>query len=118
MLFILCVGMLRKLKISNSLEQEFSNGSSSSILVWSFVNLGAIIFFQMGGGPMKKLGGHIIFSWEIGGSQKNQEIIGVATNFNENCVQWNSPPNALFSALRAVGVTCFFNIVAPDGGGS
>ena len=25
---------------------------------------------------MKKLGGHKNFSWEIGGSQKNQEIIG------------------------------------------
>ena len=27
-------------------------------------------------------------------------------------------PESIFSALRALGVTCFFNIVAPGGGGS
>ena len=27
------------------------------------------------------------------------------------------PPNCIFSMLRTLGVTCFFNIVAPDGGG-
>ena len=41
----------------------------------------------------------------------------MATNFNENFVQWNSPKMHIFSATRIVlGVTCFFNIVAPEGG--
>ena len=40
----------------------------------------------------------------------------MATNFNENFVQWNSPQNAYFLRYAHVGVTCFFNIVAPEGG--
>ena len=48
------------------------------------------------------------------GSQKKSGDFWMATNFNENFVQWNSPENSYY--LRALGVTCFFNIVAPEGG--
>ena len=65
---------------------------------------GAIIFFWMGGGCMKKLGGHRIFSWEIGGHTKNLEIIGWLQILMK----------ILFSGI--MGVTYFFNIVAPGGG--
>ena len=65
---------------------------------------------------MKKLGGHRIFSREIGGSQKKQEIFGWLQNFSENFVQWNSPKNAYFLRYAQKGVTCFFNIVALEGG--
>ena len=39
----------------------------------------------------------------------------MATNFSENFVQWNSPKMHIF-CVREFGVTCFFNIVAPEGG--
>ena len=41
----------------------------------------------------------------------------MATNLTENFIQWNSPRNAYFSRYaRQLGVTFFFNIVAPEGG--
>ena len=65
---------------------------------------------------MKKLGGHRIFSWEIGGSPKKSRDYWVATNFNENFVQWNSSKMYIFRATRIGGYIYFFNIVAPDEG--
>ena len=51
------------------------------------------------------------------GVTKKSRDYWVATNFNKNFVQWKSPPKCIFSVLRVLGVTCFFNIVAPDEGG-
>ena len=66
-------------------------------------------------GGHEKAEGNRIFSWEIGGSQKNQEIIGwlqilMKILFNEIA------PKCIFSVLRALGVAHFFSIVAPGGG--
>ena len=75
------------------------------VIVVISIALGGYHFLPNGGGGMKKLGGH----------KKNRDF-WIATHFNENFVQWNSPPKCIFSALRALSVTCFFNIVAPKGG--
>ena len=68
---------------------------------------------------MKKLGGHRIFSSEIGGSQKNQEIIGWLQILMKILFNEIAPKMCIFCAMH-IGpngnVTCFFNIVAPEGG--
>ena len=46
------------------------------VFVWDKLN-GAVIFFQIGG--HEKSGGHIIFSWKVGGHKSDW----VATNFTE-----------------------------------
>ena len=50
------------------------------------------------------------------GLTKKSRNYWVAANFNENFVQWIVPKMHI-SVPCALGVTCFFNIVAPDGGG-
>ena len=77
--------------------------------------LGAIIFFRIGGHE-KAGGGHRIFFTRNRMVTKNQEIIGwlqilMKILFNEIA------PKCIFSALRAFGVTYFFNIVTSGGGG-
>ena len=67
------------------------------------------------GGSWKSWGSQNFFMRNIGGHKNNQEIIGwlqilLKILFNEIA------PKMLFSALRVLGVTCFFNIVAPEGG--
>ena len=73
------------------------------------------IFFLIGEGT-KKLGGHRIFSWEIGGSQKKWRDYWMATNFNENFVQGNSPKMHIFCATRIGGYMILQH--CSSGGGS
>ena len=86
---------------------------SQSVCRAGSISKGAIIFFWIG--RSCKSWGHRIFSWEIGGSQKNQEIIGwlqilMKILFNEIAQK------CIFSALRALGVTCFFQHCSSGGG--
>ena len=75
---------------------------------------GAITFFRIGG--HEKGGGSQNFlmrNWGV--TKKNQEIIGwlqilVKILFNEIA------PKMHIFCVRELGVTCFFNIVAPEGG--
>ena len=67
------------------------------------------------GGHEKAGGSQNFFMRNKGEVPKNQEIIGwlqilLKILFNEIA------PKCIFSALHALGVTCFFNIVAPEGG--
>ena len=76
---------------------------------------GAIIFFRMGGGLMKKLGGSQNFFMRNKGVKKNQEIIVWLQILMKVLFNEIAPKMRSFRATR-IGVACFFNIVAPDGG--
>ena len=79
--------------------------------MWFFFNLlflqpwykGAIIFFRRGGGGAWKSWGSQNFFMRNRGVTKKSRDYWVATNFNENFVQWNSPKMHIFCATRIGG---------------
>ena len=77
-------------------------------------HLGGYHFLPNRGGH-EKAGVHRIFSREIGGSEKNQEIFGWLQILMKILFNEIAPKMHIFCATH-IGVTCFFNIVALDGG--
>ena len=73
---------------------------------------GAIIFFRIRG-VMKKLG--VTEFFHRGVTKKNQENIGWLQILMKLLFNEIAPKMHIFRTTR-IGVTCFFNIVAPDGG--
>ena len=72
-------------------------------------------YFLPNRGVMKNLGITEFFSREIGGHKKKSRDYWVASNFNDNFVQWNSPQNAYFPRYAHWG--CMFLRHCSSGGG-
>ena len=82
--------------------QHYSHAS----VTWAYVHLGAkgAHHFLPNRGVMKKLGGHRIFSREIGGSQKKSRDYWVATNFMNILFNEIAPKMLIFRATRIGGL--------------